>query len=659
MLIVELMKFALLTFLATSCVAAHTDQPSSQSQVSPPLVEAELPILTCKRVTDIVIENSDQEPLCVDPKRENVCLRNDISFVAALQHPEKAIFESCLIFGEPASLAALNVTLKRMPVRVDLNVEFNEKQRFAHWADQHRVLLKGLRGFATSSNFGEIVSVSQTPSPFLVQGVLDPQLMSVDFESSRSWPHAPQLLGSVTELIKYLQAGTLKEKFQGLNTTEARLLELSKNAPVTEVVETYRENACQSTCIKESDKISLGSGQTFFREYFSRGTVYRSEWVLENSDQQIVGLLYMAKSFPALFARIERHSSGVAKSIEVINRQGAVVFQKQWDISDLVKPQPIEGLVDFDSIELPKVGLCEESLVPEIFTDQHPESFILRGPRSPDSFYGWTDGSQSLSGREYVNKLSLPLDQFFLGEHSLDVAGELAQGEPVGIIPLGISACLKPRAAHDWWPSFIESGTRVINLSVRNRDDEPTCREWIRQHPIESDRESVLWVVAAGNQGVDGPNGCPQYLSGRPNIIVVGASQRGRVHPNSNYGESLVDIFANGKTFDGMAWGTSFAAPKVAKVAAVIFARFPDLTVEQVKAAILLSVEWPWRKLESRTGGVLDASSALDLAELINQKQGNIDQALQEKYGNFIISYEYEKRKELWKKIFKGEKNEE
>ena len=115
-----------------------------------------------------------------------------------------------------------------------------------------------------------------------------------------------------------------------------------------------------------------------------------------------------------------------------------------------------------------------------------------------------------------------------------------------------------------------------------------------------------------------------------PNIISVGAIDKNgdRVvnssDDGSNYGATTVDLFAPGQGIYttlpdnqytdllNYASGTSMAAPHVAGVAALIYAKYPCMTANKVKSAIMEGVD----KLESLndlcvTGGKLNAYKAL------------------------------------------------
>ncbi|RME61327.1 MAG: hypothetical protein D6780_01905 [Candidatus Dadabacteria bacterium] len=136
---------------------------------------------------------------------------------------------------------------------------------------------------------------------------------------------------------------------------------------------------------------------------------------------------------------------------------------------------------------------------------------------------------------------------------------------------------------------------------------------------------NTLFVVSAGNQGVDlsDPNRfpylpceCPSFL----NLICVAASTfTGRLASYSNYGISAVHLAAPGtalvyKRGGGIriALGTSFAAPFVSGVAALVKARHPSMSATDI-GSIILSTVRPDCHLEGKVlmGGIVCASKAV------------------------------------------------
>lgn len=132
----------------------------------------------------------------------------------------------------------------------------------------------------------------------------------------------------------------------------------------------------------------------------------------------------------------------------------------------------------------------------------------------------------------------------------------------------------------------------------------------------------ITFVAAAGNSAAD-CDASPRYPAsfGLPNVISVAATDRyDTLAGFSNYGAATIDLGAPGVGiystlpnggYGGMS-GTSQAAPQVTGVVALLAAAKPDITVAQIRAAILGSVDpLPGLAGKTVTGGRLDAAAAL------------------------------------------------
>lgn len=157
----------------------------------------------------------------------------------------------------------------------------------------------------------------------------------------------------------------------------------------------------------------------------------------------------------------------------------------------------------------------------------------------------------------------------------------------------------------------VDNGAKVINMSFGKgiSPDKRIVDKAVRY----AEKKDVLLVHAAGNSSEDidveenyptalyakrGFFGGKKYAKGWIEVGALGRlADQNSVASFSNYGQKSVDIFAPGHQVysatpgDGykFASGTSFAAPVVAGVAAIIRANFPSLSAKEVKEILMES----------------------------------------------------------------------
>ena len=192
----------------------------------------------------------------------------------------------------------------------------------------------------------------------------------------------------------------------------------------------------------------------------------------------------------------------------------------------------------------------------------------------------------------------------------------------------------------------VDNGARVINMSFGKKIS--PHKPWLDEAFKYAAGHDVLLVQAAGNDNQD-VDVKPDYpndtfadgsVTDMDNVINVGASglkmDENLAATFSNYGQKNVDLFAPGikiTSIDSDAEtitddGTSFSAPIVTGIAALIMEYYPSLSAKQVKQAILQSatplkgvmVLKPGTKDKvdfttlSKTGGIVNARTALEIA---------------------------------------------
>ena len=164
------------------------------------------------------------------------------------------------------------------------------------------------------------------------------------------------------------------------------------------------------------------------------------------------------------------------------------------------------------------------------------------------------------------------------------------------------------------------NGAQICNLSFGSGQTSPEFEAAIRD-------SNMLFVAAAGNgnQYEIGYNidANPVYPASFPydNIITVGNLLfNGHLDESSNYGQTNVDLAAPGTyilstvpsdTYAYMS-GTSMAAPMVAGAAALLYSGRPDLSLSDVRTALLSSVhKLAPLKGKTASGGMLDVAAAM------------------------------------------------
>jgi cell wall-associated protease len=192
----------------------------------------------------------------------------------------------------------------------------------------------------------------------------------------------------------------------------------------------------------------------------------------------------------------------------------------------------------------------------------------------------------------------------------------------------------------------VDNGAKIINMSFGKKVS--PHKEWVDEAFKYAAAHDVLLIQAAGNDNQD-VDAKPEYpndifedgsATDADNVINVGASglklDSTLATTFSNYGKKNVDIFAPGvkiTSIDSDAElitddGTSFSAPIVSGIAALILEYYPELSAKQIKQAILESatpltgtmVLKPGTKEKvdfttlCKTGGIVNAYKALEIA---------------------------------------------
>jgi membrane-anchored mycosin MYCP len=163
----------------------------------------------------------------------------------------------------------------------------------------------------------------------------------------------------------------------------------------------------------------------------------------------------------------------------------------------------------------------------------------------------------------------------------------------------------------------VAKGADIINISsdtVKKKSDDVLAAAV--RYAVSKNK---LVVAAAGNDGADGKHE-RTYPASYDGVLAVGASDRNNERAFFSQSGDFVDVAAPGvgmvstvpKGGQCPADGTSFSAPYVAGVAALMYEKYPDWDAQEVAARIAQTANRPGMKPDPEIGwGVVDPVAAL------------------------------------------------
>lgn len=322
---------------------------------------------------------------------------------------------------------------------------------------------------------------------------------------------------------------------------------------------------------------------------------------------------YLPHSFNSNYT-IKTGSISAVAGIDINISEAWDLYESQRNVTVAI----IDTGIDFNHEDLSNVMWVNQDEIAGNNTDDDGNGYI-------DDIYGWNfynDTNNIYVGEEDDHGTHGAGTIAATKDNSVGIAG-IADEDSVSIMSL---KALGGEDGSGTTESIINAikyaeanGASICNLSLGTTSYDQALYNAIAN-------SNMLFVVAAGNgdsKGGTNIDSVPTYPAAfdLDNIIsVANVSCDGNLSSSSNYGENSVDIAAPGSYIlsltadNGYAYmsGTSMAAPMVTGVAALVYTENADLSLADVKDAILNSAtQLGTLSGKVGSGGMLNAGSAL------------------------------------------------
>lgn len=385
-------------------------------------------------------------------------------------------------------------------------------------------------------------------------------------------------------------------------------------------VEYFTQDGCAGHCIIEYRYPSITNHRVLEINEYVGGFSIRHQILIEEKGTPLL---------ESNFAVIEIDPSGAPNlvyvfqdNLGVYSRTGELLMSKDGmdfsvELSNEIKIRDRHNNSDDASIVI-----CDAGFVPSEMPN------FRMGPRTDKSFWGWvtpeTEGEElslweQLSGVKVLSSINFGYQALVqLTGHGASAAWLATENTDFSAISITSDQCF---SHYTKWKDNVKPFARVINVSAVFYYDQLSCATEPRfKNSIGDPEEPFFWVLGAGNDfrrnlTPENASLCPQSWGPRSNVIVVTSS----TGTYGNSGVDYADIAADGSGYYPGEQGTSFAAPKVARVAALLAQDFPSLTNEQIRASIMQGARIPKLRLPIRSGGILDEGGARKIAKKFHE----------------------------------------
>lgn len=304
-------------------------------------------------------------------------------------------------------------------------------------------------------------------------------------------------------------------------------------------------------------------------------------------------------------------------------------FGRLWGLNRINAPKAWDNIRGSNNVVVAVVDTGVDYNHIDLAGNIWQNSREIAGNGIDDDGNGYVD---DIHGWDFGDGDNNPTDDHQLGGHGTHVSGILGAvgNNNLGVVGVSPNVSIMPtkhfrtsdQEGYLWdVPQGIyyavNNGAKIINLSFGSKSFDPAQYEALQY----AYQRNVLVIAAAGNssRNIDEEGHYPASYD-LPNIISVAATnEQDQLADFSNYGVNSVDLAAPGvniySTYPNnlyVQWnGTSMAVPHVTGAAALLLAAKPNLSVLDLRYALLSSVD----KLDSlqgktNTGGRLNVDKA-------------------------------------------------
>ena len=410
---------------------------------------------------------------------------------------------------------------------------------------------------------------------------------------------------------------------------------VKKYQPIFEGTDSAKNRANQAKMPEEyamyqkSKKLfdEKGSEAKQYYQYFSG---------FNNAIPSIVKTLNGKTLTKANLAAIKPASQEDSRNLQILNslvQEAENVGKTPKEVEELLKKEVEGALKHYESQATKHYNLDfdpRKEIVGDNYDNYNEKNYGNNHYEGPDASHG-THVSGIIAGLPHGN------------EAQYGVAHKVAKIMTVRAVPDGDE---RDKDVANAIRYAVDNGAKILNMSFGKAVSPGKKHVWDAMKYAE--KKGVLLVKAAGNDNQNigeneyFPTNFMKQSDEKPfvsNMIVVGASTNNNQNLRarfSNYNSKMVDVFAPGQEIYSTVpdakyeylQGTSMASPVVAGAAAVLWAYMPSLTPQQIKEALIKTVN------KSTVNANVDSSANFDQ---ISVAGGVIDlyKAAQYAYDNF------------------------